>query len=265
MKRIIKDSYLYVVLICFGIGLFVSCSHKTKAEISPLILEPQMVQTTEKNQNSIIKKPGRNFQSVHVGGTVVLLLGYGYNSEDVILDVKDEIKKNFGLSEEDGSLYCLQFPGDFMVGSNGSISLLSKKLENRDIAALLILGAPPGTHKQLAELQDEDCSYPVFSLFSQDDILGTEAGSTIVFDIPSSRNNMFSEEETVVFEGDICDVILPLIAGVLQGWKSFRNNDYRLYVSDQILSNSGYTVVQYIDPETGIKSENHYILIQKGY
>lgn len=239
---------------------FTACAKKIEIKDSDIQLTPKKVENETTSQ--IVKLPGDDFQTVCSGGTIVVLYGYGYNDSDVVQYATNRLYTEFGVTSEDKSLLSLVYPQDFMIGNDARISFLTNKLSDVDVGILILLGAPTGTHKVLAELQDENITYPVFSIFSQDDVLGTEAGSTAVFDIPSSKKDMLVEEQSAVYDGDITDLIVPLVAGRLQGWSNFYINDYFVYVSDQILLHTGRRLVQYIDQETGIKSENHYILVE---
>jgi len=249
----------------FFLFMFVSCSKEESNNTFLINIKPQKIESNIHTQSfsndKILKYPGKNFQSIYTGGTIVVVCGFGYNDADTKNNIVQVLQSTFGLTTKDKSLLLLTYPFDFMRGDSARISLLVDKIEGVDVASLILLGSPTNTHKVLAYIQDNNYTYPVFSLFSQDDILGTEAGSTVVIDVPCANDNMLNEEQIGVFKGNVTDVIKPLVAGVLQGWKSFDNKKYLLYVSDEILTHTGYRLREYIDPETDIKSDNHYVLV----
>jgi hypothetical protein len=265
MNKRINITRFFFATILFFLFSFVSCTKKEIDDNFTININPKKIASEKKiknnNNHEVIKHPGKNFQSICSGGTLVIVCGSGYNDNNTVSNITHMLQQVFGLTSEDKSLLILTYPNDFMIGDSSSINLLLNKLDGNDIASLIILGSPPNTHKVLAGLQDKKCIYPVFSLFPQDDILGTEAGSTAVIDIPTSEDDMLSEEQAGIFEGNINDIIEPLVAGILQGWTSFSDNEYLVYVSDEIVIHTGYKLRQYIDPETGIKSDNHYVLV----
>ncbi|HZK19735.1 MAG TPA: hypothetical protein VFC68_03310 [Treponemataceae bacterium] len=259
MNKKLKAAIVFFVLSI----AFISCAKNTAADSQVFNVIPKKTNTDGTSENTMFQKyPGIHFQSVLAEGSVAILFGSDFNSPEIVEKTSKTLLQTFGLTPKDQSLYLYSYPDDFKTGTYSRISLLPNKLESKNIILLLILGSPKQTHKILAELQDAERAYPVFSFFSLDDVLGTEAGSTAVIDMYVAPQDMLVQEPSGAFSGAIDDLIMPFIAGALQGWTDFSNIEYFVYVSDEIYKNTGYRLREYIDPETGIRSDNHYVLMQ---
>lgn len=133
------------------------------------------------------------------GKKVAVVLGHGFNDEESVRTLAARLDGEFGVSgphsppradggaaDDSAHVLLLVFPDDFMKSGKGRVSLLSSLLEDVPLAGLLTLGAPDGTHREIARLQDKEESgtlpYPVASLFPQDDVLAAEATANFVID-----------------------------------------------------------------------------------
>ena len=145
---------------------------------------------------------------------------------------------------------------------------INKKANFSNIAGIITIGAPENTHYALAKLQDSDYKNPIFSVFPQDDILGTESGSTLVIDympITDKDNNTEHrglEEVNTSYPDNIFPVIAPLINASLD-WQSIKKDDLLIPALRKTYNAStecSFSV--YLDPQTKIRAKNHYVLTQ---
>ncbi|MCR4789738.1 MAG: hypothetical protein K5839_01525 [Treponemataceae bacterium] len=195
-------------------------------------------------------------------GHVALLFGYGYNEDEFVSDIKAKLSDKFGLAENGGLVLPLVFPQDFSSAGTGRISFLKDFVQENNCKALITLGAPEYTHLPLAKLQDENPELFIISMFSQDDILATEAASNIVLDFVESEKSEDSELSVVGESGiqhlDKMDFLLNRTIKALAGDNMFKEKPAsellpKLYGSD-------WQVGFYVDSVTGLKSRNHYVL-----
>ncbi len=211
---------------------------------------------------------------------VVVLLGYGYNegvSKDTLLAQLDE---EYGLAENGGIIIPFVFPDDFISFGYERISLLPENiseviadfnngLDLSNVSALLTLGAPDGTHVALAALQDAGYDMQVFSVFSQDDVLGAEAGSTLVIDYSISQSEQQEDYELLgeidlSYPGDVFSVLSPLI-NVGLNWDNVKETGLLIpALRTEYAKKTNCDFFVYVDPQTGLRAENHYVLTQKG-
>ena len=194
---------------------------------------------------------------------IVVFFGYGYNDEEFVEKTKNQLFKKYGNANENGNLLALVFPDDFKHGSRTYTTHLANILDDKEVSGLVILGAPEGTYRAITRLQDEynrKLPFPVISLFSQDDVLGTEYTSDIVLDkkhkaqlngiLETESEQEFSEEvssilEKAVFFADIAD-------------SPFEKNAKLFSIAKMIAGDA--KISRYIDSETGLIPINHFVL-----
>ena len=208
---------------------------------------------------------------------IAVLFGYGYNDKPFVDSICSVLADEYGLEENDGLILPLVYPQDFIVtGSVARISNLSSIIKEKNCKSLITLGAPEFTHRALAKLQDENQNCTVISLFSQDDVLGTESGSFLVFDfaekelvlsdnddeIVSSENS--SEElksltnDTELQHLDKMDFILTKVIETLKNPIDMENKEIS-QVATNILGKD-WEVSAFLDADTGLRSSNHFVL-----
>lgn len=195
-----------------------------------------------------------------------IVLGYGYNDEDFVEATLQELDRSLGLAERGGAIVPYVFPDDFMRGGSARISDLTGMLEEDEVMGLVVVGAPEGTHRVLAALQDTELNrayYPVISLMPQDDILGIEAGSDIVIEyVPASATEELVEESGAYQENvpqliaSVAYYLTLLPADYFGGFQQ----DLELLTHARQLAGSQWDVSRYIDPETGLCPMNHFVI-----
>ena len=199
---------------------------------------------------------------------IAVVLGYGYNDEAFVEATLDELHRTLGLAEKGGAVIPYIYPQDFMRGGTARISSLSEMLKEAGAMGLVVVGAPEGTHRALATLQEtelERALYPVISLMPQDDILGIESGSDIVIEyVPASAT---VEGELVAESGTFQENVPQLIARsayyltlLPPEYVGGFQQDLELLTHARQLAGSSWTVSRYIDPETGLCPMNHFVI-----
>lgn len=208
---------------------------------------------------------------------IALLFGYGYNDKTFIDSICTELSENYGLENEDGLILPLIFPQDFFVtGSIARISNLANIVKEKNCKALITLGAPEFTHKALAKIQDDNISCTVISLFSQDDILGTEAGSFLVFDFAEDelilsensdeveQKNLTSEEissltnDTELKHLDKMNFLITKVIELLENPLVLKNKEVSQIATGTF--GKDWEVSSFLDADTGLRAKNHFVL-----
>ena len=202
-------------------------------------------------------------------GKIAILYGYGYNDEEFVNTSLENLSKKFSVeTEEDpGMIIHFVFPDDFYVSGTSltRISFLSSYLEDVNCKALITLGAPEFTHRSLAKIRDANQENPCFivSLFSQDDVLSTEAESNVVIDFVEKEKEK-DEGEIDVSEEDTMQhiekthYILEKMVNAIVGKNDFEDNSAQSVIVN--LYGNDWEVGSYVDSSTGLKSRNHFVL-----
>lgn len=192
---------------------------------------------------------------------VIVLFGYGYNDSSFIQKTQEVLGEEFGLEEESGLIKTLIYPDNFKVGDAERISMLPDLLEGVNVAGLIILGAPERAHVSLARFQDDGRTWPVFSLFPQDDILGTEAGSDFVLDYTATKmtETELMEESVVELSEDLPSLLVSVIRA-MQSIEKVPVPVADLLPLVQQIAGSTWKISHYVDVETGLTSANHFVL-----
>ena len=205
---------------------------------------------------------------------ILVLFGYDFNSESFTQKVISNLEARYGLCSEDetaedsGIIFALRFPDDFKRGGRSYATELYSILSNPeyDFGGILLLGAPEYTHLALARNQDDwnqNVPYPVIALYPQDDGLGIESTCDFIIDKSQSaqlaEENMTDQQEA---NDELALKTLPLIFGAIEYIKlsdfSLQElNDPKLHVSHLL---DGKKFHNYADPETGLKSINHFVV-----
>jgi hypothetical protein len=208
---------------------------------------------------------------------VAILFGYGYNDKSFVDSVCLHLSEEYGLEKENGLILPLVYPDDFIVsGSTARISNLSSIMKDKNCRALITLGAPEYTHKALAKIQDDNLDCLVFSLFSQDDVLGTESGSFLVFDFAEeelilsdetddSSNTEITEDaiksltnDTELKHLDKMNFILEKTINLLKNPSELQNKEISQIATG--IFGKDWEVSSFLDSDTGLRSRNHFVL-----
>ena len=211
-----------------------------------------------------LKKLSSQTKAYLEGKNIAVILGYGYNDEATVTGLTQILKNNFGVETEEnpGLISIFVYPEDFMVSGKQRISSLVDKLEDKNMAGMIILGAPEGLHIALSKLQDKEesgrLSYPVFTMFSQDEVLGSESTSDFVLDYAHKTNSIETEVTDVIPDFDVSEILLSSISAMLELREPLKQ-DSNLMPFVKKLLNKNRTLTRYVDGETGLQSINHFI------
>ena len=270
MNKLQKSIFLiFFIFVCFA------CENKEVVENQNIEPEIQFVKT-DGLTDIPLWIPG-NYPRIAV------VFGHGYETEETQVSVLAVLEENFGLAENQGLIIPLTFPKVYFENKRVRNAWLREALVGQDVCAIITLAAPAKTHFALADLQDNGFTGKVYSVFPQDDELGTESGSEFVLkykslgikldespvyvidsdkDIASVVSKNYEEEAS--FKQDITKVLIPIIKRI----KSYNKStvpetpaNFATYLKkcyEEIFPDS--TLTPNVDPQTGIKSLNHYVL-----
>lgn len=256
MKKII-----IAFLLISSIFAFTGCNKNTKNKT---------IATTSNSQVSDSTSESANLENMiklwhATNKRICVLYGYGFNDEETVTKLQAMLEQRYGLDDDDGLIYSLVYPDSFKHNgrsySSEFYSILSES--EKDFAGIVILGAPETTHIALGRLQDfwdMNIPYPIIALFPQDDVLGLESTCDIVIEkAQKSEVTEEIEEETSSVADDMVTTILKnTIDYVLTlNGPIPKTTDLQIH-AQQMLKND--TVTKYTDPDTGLKSINHFVL-----
>lgn len=192
---------------------------------------------------------------------IILLFGHGYSKwegeeqQKAREELMNTLRKEVGLYSEGGIIEEMDFLQEYLTGKRIRTNFLATDLKGTNAQALIIVSAPDRTHYALAALQ-EVSGLPVYSVFPQDDVPGTEAGSAFVLDYQGDKAAQ-NDEEMASFDGDLSKVLIPMIKAIKKENKTDFVSEFRTKLADFY---SSFSLTPYLDPETGLKSQNHFVL-----
>ncbi len=211
-----------------------------------------------------LRKLSPETQAYIEGKNIIVILGYGYNDVEHITKITQSLDSNFGLESEDkaGLISILVYPADFMVAGKERISSLVDTVQDKNLAGMIIMGAPEGLHIALSKIQDKaeggKIPYPIFTFFSQDDVLGSESTSDFVLDYAHKTNTIEGEVTDFIPDFDANQILTNAISEMIELRQPLKA-DKNLQGFVQKLLEKNRTVIRYIDGETGLQSINHFI------
>ena len=197
---------------------------------------------------------------------VCVIFGYDFNAPDAVEKFTNLLAERYGLESDGGLIYTLIYPDSFKHGAKSYATELANNLTStdRDLAGVIILGAPENTHTAFAKLQDfweMGVPYPVYALFPQDDVLGLESTCDFVLDKEQQTDlsGDIAPEETVsqiILEAP--EVLTDCIDYMLEMEGPFIKDSTLPKHVTQMLKDK--KIHHYVDPESGIQSINHFVL-----
>lgn len=256
-KKIIKIAFVFLSI---SLILLSGCQKDRKLAVEEAVTSlPQNSKEPAK-----LKKLDDETKSYLDGKNIIVVLGYGYNDENSIEKITQNLRENFGVETEDnyGLVSILVYPNDFMTAGKARVSSLVDLLEDKTPAGIIILGAPDGMYIALSKLQDnaEDgkLKYPVFSFFSQDDVLGSEATADFVLDYAHKSDSLGAEVTDFIPDFDLTSLLDSAISSMIT-LRAPLKSDENLEAFIKNLFDGKKNVSHYIDGETGLQSINHFI------
>ena len=194
---------------------------------------------------------------------ICILFGYGYNDSEFTEKMIADLEKRYGSSADGGLIIPLIFPDDFKKGGRTYVTELSDLLEDENVCGIILLGAPDGTHKAVARLQDYfggTLPYPVFSFFSQDDVLAMEDSSDILIDKAQKAkiDGMVDHEDELTFVEEVPQILKTAVHIMALSDSPFEKNAALLEIAKKLAC--GVKIERYVDADTGLVSVNHFVL-----
>lgn len=256
-KGLLKTA-LFTFLAFFAI-FALACKNDRK-----LTAENSLEQSDSDSSPLKLKKLSAETKAYIEGKNIVVVLGYGYNDVESITKITKTLDENFGIETEDkpALLSVLVYPADFMVAGKERISSLADRIEGKNLAGMIILGAPDGLHIALSKIQDKaeggKISYPIFTFFSQDDVLGSESTSDFVLDYAHKTNTIDGEVTDFIPDFDASQILTNSISEMIELREPLKA-DANLKTFVQKLLDKNRTVIHYVDGESGLQSINHFI------
>lgn len=229
---------------------------RTKKHLTDVVAQNKNVKTKVTEEDPLSKLEGKN---------IVVLLGYGYNTEETVTKIRETLGKKYGIESENskGLISLFVYPEDFLVSGKERVSKLSDLVKDKTLCGMIILGAPEGTHIALSKIEDsyeaKTVDYPVISLFPQDDnLLGTESTATFVLDYAQKSGTMDSEVTDFIPNFDPALLLTNTIQALIN-LKEPLDPKTNLFKFVQNLAGKNRTVKHYVDSETNLQSINHFV------
>lgn len=247
--------------------LFFSCKNEKKFSlpISRTISDFTSLSTSSDSKKPLKLKGLSQETAEYIDGKqVVVVLGYGYNDEDKVASISKILDDDFGIESEEkaGMISLFVYPKDFMVGGKERISSIADRIEDKNVAGMIVLGAPEGFHIAMAKIQDKSengkIPYPVFTFFSQDDVLGSESTSDFVLDYAHKINTIEGEVTDFIPDFDAGKILSNSVSAIIELREPLKA-DVALLPYVQKLLDKNKKVVHYVDGETGLPSINHFV------
>ncbi len=255
MKKII---YFIIII---SVILFAGCK-KAKAQVPGADSIEISVQPI--NNESVLDSDN---QTWHVTNKrVCIIFGYDFNSPEAVEKFTALLGERYGLEGDGGLIYTMIYPDSFKHGAKGYATELATALTgtDKDLAGIIILGAPENTHTAFAKLQDfweMGVPYPIYALFPQDDVLGLESTCDFVLDkeqVTDLTADIAPEETVSEIILEAPEVLTDCIDYMLEMEGPFVKDSTLPKHITQMLKNK--KIHHYVDPESGIQSINHFVL-----
>lgn len=239
----------------FSTMLFFSCGGQNRAADGGTVLisdSPDGLQETE--------LPPQTWHQTD--GCIFVLFGYGYNDADFVSNMTHALFQKFGAYSEGGWIFPLVFPNDFRRGSKTYITNIENELSDKNVKGIILLGAPENTHKAIARMQDAwggTLPYPVFSFFSQDDVIAMEDASDFVLDkAQKAEINGILEEEVQTYIEEIPEILVKSVRCQILTDAPFAKNAALFDFVRTLAQN--LKIKRYSDPETNLTAINHFVI-----
>jgi hypothetical protein len=261
--KAIKRKYpsVFVPALCALLALSCGQADKNRPPAGGKPIEPspaeQPGETAQPRKAYLLDVPAKE--------RIAVLFGYGYNDADFVSAALEYFDAAFVSASGEPVIAPLVFPDDFKIGGIPRVSLLYDKLNSFNLAGAVLFGSPENTHLALAKLVDAQGGFPIVSIFSQDDQIGTEALSDLVIDFETEDATgedglppaEFAEEDTGRPIEELCDFAARAVYYVsLLDSPLPKNADLRVHASNMF---AGRKIVPFIDAETGMHPVNHFV------
>ena len=106
--------------------------------------------------------------------------------------------------------------------------------------------------------EDGKIPYPVFTFFSQDDVLGAESTSDFVLDYAHKTNSIDGEVTDFIPDFDASLILTNAISEMIELREPLKPDSSLISFVKKLLEKNR-KVVHYVDGETGLQSINHFV------
>lgn len=260
-----RQNSLFLTIILFSAVILMLCGcSKKKSAVDTIASEADAAAGAPSKQGTKLKHISNETKEYLSKKHICIVYGYGCNDTSFVQQSLFQLAAAYGVETENNSglILAYVFPDDFMHSGTPRVGMLYDLLEDKKLAGLIILGAPDGMNSAVARLEDSaggKLSYPVFSFFSQDDVLGTESTADFVLDYAQDTDASGSEEKTQILGSDVFDLIMNSVQTMIN-LRGPVPADKELHGFVQKLVGSKKKVIRYIDSETGLQSINHFVI-----
>lgn len=242
-----------VILLC---GLIFSCARKNSSATQ----NAGEIAVSDSKKGGDILLPTQMWHQTDK--CVCVVFGYGYNDETFTTEMKSMLFEKFGDVSDGGYILSYVFPDDFKRGSKTFITNLEWHLEGKNLCGIIFIGAPENTHTAIARMQDKNggsLPYPVFSFFSQDDVLGMEDSADFVLDkAQKAAIDGIVVEEEQSFVGEVPEMLEKAVQYILWSDGPFEKNQQLIDFVRMIAGD--FKIQHYFDPETNLPAINHFVI-----
>ncbi|MBQ9238641.1 MAG: hypothetical protein IJ191_04900 [Treponema sp.] len=194
---------------------------------------------------------------------ICVLFGYGYNTPAAVELLLAPLIQRYGAAAQGGMILPVVFPDDFRHGTRAVAGDFYAVLDDVHLSGIILLGAPEMTYRALARMQDAydgEQPFPIFSFFPQDDVAGMESAADFVVDRAQDTENdgVVALEMAQETEENMA-LLLCAAARYLVELDEPLPRDAALFSHVQAIC-APHRIAHYVDPETGLRSINHFIL-----
>lgn len=261
MKKNLNYNLFFLILASILFTLFSSCKKVNEQQMDSDYFE---LTANDSDIEKIISKPEK---CKITNKKILVLFGYNFNSPETVKNLTDILEQNFGLESDGGLIYPLTYPNDFKHNSNNYVNDLYSILQSndRELSAVVILGAPEKTHLALARNQDKWNNlvpYPVAALFPQDEGLGLESTCDFVLDKGQTEHAAFSDNAGEEIEAETIQEAPQILLSTVSYLSKIQNSLPRDSTIQQHAKQmfKDFKISYYVDTETGLPSVNHFVL-----
>ena len=258
-----KQIFIIIISVILFAGI-IQLSGCKKNKVQVVEADSIQLNVAPLNNESVLDSQN---QTWHVTNKrVCIIFGYDFNTPEAVEQFTALLGERYGLESDGGLIYTMIYPDSFKHGVKGYATELATALTStdKDLAGVIILGAPENTHTAFAKLQDfweMGVPYPIYALFPQDDVLGLESTCDFVLDkeqVTDLTGDMAPEETFSEIILEAPDVLTDCIDYMLEIEGPFVKDSTLPKHITQMLKNK--KIHHYVDPESGIQSINHFVL-----
>lgn len=249
-----KNKKIISVLIIVAALVSVCC--KKKKNVKLILNDPDSAYSFEPGQSEKVDRVISNWTDEK--GTVVILFGYGFEDEDFYARSLKKIENAYGFTDNGG----LITPVHYLKDLNSHIANFYSYIKDLNIRGIILFGAPENTAREIVKVHrsfDDKTPFNIFSFFPQDDVLAQEGTCNIV--VENKRDETQLEEMTQTMDDSSIDLMIRSVRYIAAVPGPLPVNAELVKHAMKLL---GMTKIsKYIDSETSLHSDNHFLIDAK--